>query len=273
MQLSSIEIKQRIYSVREQRVMMDFDLAELYKIETKGLKRIVRRNIERFPEDFMFKLSDVEYREVQDEIDRAGHGGVRYSPFVFTEQGIAMLSGVLNTPIAIQMNILIMRTFVQVRNNNVEHFASKLEVNELTRQIQSLRRVVDEIQTKDAPMLSGSTPILLRSKMNGILEKRDSASILRIQRIVAQRFGIRMSDFLSACRRRQVVLPRHVAIYLVRKTMNLGFLEIGLFFQKDRSTILNAYSRVCLLVQKNPEIRDLVEQFQSALKSENGLAT
>ena len=108
-------ITSRIYLIREVKVMLDRDLAELYGVETGHLKRAVRRNIDRFPEDFMFVLSKEEFENLRCQIGTSSWGGIRYSPMAFTEQGVAMLSGVLNSKRAIRVNIAIMRAFVQMR--------------------------------------------------------------------------------------------------------------------------------------------------------------
>ena len=108
-------IIRKIYVLRGQKVMLDMDLAVLYEIETKRLKEAVRRNIERFPEDFMFELNAKEYNSLRTQFATSNRGGSRYMPFAFTEQGVAMLSGVINSPKAIDMNIAIMRAFVETR--------------------------------------------------------------------------------------------------------------------------------------------------------------
>nr|DAL98106.1 MAG TPA: hypothetical protein [Caudoviricetes sp.] len=118
-------IQSKIYEIRGQRVMLDFDLAELYQVETKRLKEAVRRNIERFEgDDFMIELSESEYNALKDrlrsqnaslEIDGRGKYP-KYPPFAFTEEGVAMLSGVLRSSVAIQVNRAIMRAFVAMRN-------------------------------------------------------------------------------------------------------------------------------------------------------------
>ena len=105
----------KIFEIRGMRVMLDFDLAELYQVETKNLKRAVKRNIERFPDDFMFELTADEWEILRCNFGTSSWGGTRYMPFAFTEQGIAQLSSVLNSPLAIQVNISIIRAFVTLR--------------------------------------------------------------------------------------------------------------------------------------------------------------
>jgi len=112
------EIGQRIYFIRGHRVMLDSDLAELYEVETKNLNKAVDRNPTRFPPDFMFQLNEKEYESLRFQFGtlNKGRGKHRkYLPYVFTEQGVAMLSGVLHSECAIQVNVAIMRTFVQLR--------------------------------------------------------------------------------------------------------------------------------------------------------------
>lgn len=134
-------IENKIYEIRGQKVMLDFDLAEMYEVETKYLKRIVRRNMIRFPEDFLFQLSNEELNsltiKLRCQIGTSNKGGLRYAPFAFTEQGVAMLSGLLNSPRAIQVNINIMRAFVRMRQYLLTH-APKQELEELRKRIEYL---------------------------------------------------------------------------------------------------------------------------------------
>lgn len=105
----------KIYNIRENKVMLDLDLAELYEVETKYLKRQVKRNIDRFPEDFMFELNKEEFENLRCQIGTSSWGGSRYMPMAFTEQGVAMLSSVLNSARAIKVNIQIIRIFTRMR--------------------------------------------------------------------------------------------------------------------------------------------------------------
>ena len=109
------QIKNSILEIRGKKVMLDMDLAKIYEVETRVLKQAVRRNIERFPEDFMFELTEHETKNLTSQFVISSWGGQRHKPFAFTEQGIAMLSSVLKSKKAIQMNIAIMRAFVLMR--------------------------------------------------------------------------------------------------------------------------------------------------------------
>ena len=127
--ISVESITSRIYFIRGFKVMLDKDLAELYGVETRVLKQAVKRNNERFPEDFMFSLTNQDVRNLTSQIVISSWGGSRHPPMAFTEQGVAMLSSVLNCKQALEVNIAIMRTFVKMREimaTNKE-FAEKLK--------------------------------------------------------------------------------------------------------------------------------------------------
>lgn len=132
-------IQNKIYEIRGCRVMLDFDLAELYGTETKVLKQAVRRNIRRFPPDFMFELSQEEFQTLRSQFVTSNRrGGTRYMPFAFTEQGVAMLSSVLNSEAAIEINISIMRAFVSVRQYLSSIDSTAKEIEELKKWMKSL---------------------------------------------------------------------------------------------------------------------------------------
>jgi phage regulator Rha-like protein len=112
------QIQNMIYEIRGQKVMLDSDLATLYEVETSNLNKAVKRNMERFPADFMFQLTKAEWENLtfQNGISSQQHGGRRFMPYAFTEQGVAMLASVLNSPKAVVVNINIMRAFVKLRH-------------------------------------------------------------------------------------------------------------------------------------------------------------
>lgn len=141
-----LSIENKIYEIRGIKVMLDFDLAELYGIENRRLKEQVRRNRERFPEDFMFELTSEEYSLLRSQIatlENQGRGKhAKYPPFAFTENGVAMLSSVLKSPLAIQVNINIMRAFTRMRQLIVEYKTTGLSIHE---QLEDIRRQLAEI--------------------------------------------------------------------------------------------------------------------------------
>ena len=136
MQIEAIQTK--IYTLRGVKVMLDRDLAEMYGVETKNLNLSVKRNIKRFPSDFMFQLTESEWQSLRLQNETSKRGGRRYLPYVFTEQGVAMLSGLLSSDIAIEVNIAIMRAFVEIR---------QLVAYRPTDRIEELREYVEEMFT------------------------------------------------------------------------------------------------------------------------------
>jgi hypothetical protein len=131
-------VMNRIYLFRSHKVMLDSDLAKLYEVETKQLKRQVNRNKERFPEDFMFQLTREEYQALRCQTGTLEPGAhTKYLPYVFTEHGVLMLSSVLSSPRAIQVNIQIMRIFARIRQMLTDNTELRLEVEQIKKKIAS----------------------------------------------------------------------------------------------------------------------------------------
>ena len=136
-------ISSKIYFIRDQKVMLDSDLATLYAVQTKQLKRQVRRNIERFPEDFMFELTEVEFEILRCQFGTSRWGGTRHVPMAFTEQGIAMLSSVLNSSTAIKVNIQIIRVFTKIRQVLTDTMSMKLEIEEIKKKLSNQNQNIE----------------------------------------------------------------------------------------------------------------------------------
>ena len=148
-------IKEKIHVIRGQKVMLDFDLAEIYQIENRVFKQSVKRNSNRFPEDFMFVLNEIEIQNLVSQFvipSKKKLGGA--APFAFTEQGIAMLSSVLKSEIAVEINISIMRTFVAIRKFASEYIELSKKIDEIEQNFpeiyQALNFLMDKDKAKDA---------------------------------------------------------------------------------------------------------------------------
>lgn len=153
-------ISNKIYFIRGQKVMLDSDLAELYDVETKQLKRQVRRNMERFPEDFMFELTSVEYEIIRSQFGTLKQGEhSKYLPMAFTEQGVAMLSGVINSLTAIRVNIQIIRVFTKIRETLTDNLSVKLEIEEIKKKLSSQSKNIE----------------LVFSYLDELIDKKDNA--------------------------------------------------------------------------------------------------
>ncbi len=168
-------IVNKIVFIRDEKVMLDRDLAELYGVETGALNRAVKRNTERFPEDFMFQVAseEAEVLRCQTGISKPGRGGRRYLPYVFTEQGVAMLSSVLNSKRAIDMNIAIMRAFVQLRkmiasNNKLAQKLAELEQH-LESHDEQIHAIFEAIRALMAP------PEKSRKKIGFVVKEKKAA--------------------------------------------------------------------------------------------------
>ena len=130
-------IMNKIYLKRDQKIMLDKDLAELYGVLTGNLNKAVKRNIKRFPKDFMFQLTKEEFDNLKFQFGTSSWGGTRNLPFAFTEQGVAMLSGILNSDRAINVNIQIMRIFTRVRQLLSDNLSVKLEIEEIKKKLEN----------------------------------------------------------------------------------------------------------------------------------------
>lgn len=141
------KILNRIYVLRGQKVVLDRDLAELYGVQTKVFNQSVKRNIERFPRDFMFTLSEKEWEKLRSQFVTSSWGGTRYKPNVFTEQGVAMLSSVLNSKTAIDVNIRIIRVFTRLREYALTHKDILLQLGKLEKEVKSNSQDIENVFT------------------------------------------------------------------------------------------------------------------------------
>lgn len=159
----SERIEKKICYVRNHRVMLDADLAALYEVETSNLNKAVKRNIKRFPSHFMFQLTKEEFRQLKVVLGNAGWGGRRTAPYAFTEQGVAMLSSVLRSRRAIQVNIAIMDTFVRLREMISSHKDLVRKINAMeTKYDQQFKVVFDAIRQLMLPPERPKRPIGFR---------------------------------------------------------------------------------------------------------------
>lgn len=139
------KVLSKIYFVRGEKVMLDRDLAEMYGVETKVFNQSIKRNIERFPKDFMFTLSEKEWENLRSQIVTSSWGGLRYRPNVFTEQGVAMLSSILNSKTAIEVNIRIIRVFTKMRQYALTHKEILLQLAKLEKDVKGNSKDIENI--------------------------------------------------------------------------------------------------------------------------------
>jgi hypothetical protein len=139
------KILNKIYAIRGEKVMLDHDLAEMYGVETKVFNQSVKRNLERLPKDFMFTLTDKEWQNLRSQIVTSSWGGTRYKPNAFTEQGVAMLSSILNSKTAIEVNIRIIRVFTRLREYALTHKEILLQLSKLEKEVKGNSEDIENI--------------------------------------------------------------------------------------------------------------------------------
>jgi len=168
--LADEKIIDRIYLVRGKKVMLDEDLAELYQVETRRLNEAVKRHEERFPKDFMFRLTKKEFENLMSQIATSSWGGRRKLPLAFTEQGVSMLSGVLNSPIAIQVHIQIVRVFTKMKEILLNNKDILLKLEKLEKDVKQNRQDIAKIFEALKKLLS---PPPSKRRMIGFSRKDD----------------------------------------------------------------------------------------------------
>lgn len=159
------KILNKIYAIRGEKVMLDQDLAEMYGVENKQLKRQVKRNMERFPKGFMFELTLKEFENLRSQIGTSSWGGTRYMPMAFTEQGVAMLSSILNSNTAIEVNIRIIRVFTKMREFALTQKEILLQFSKLEKEVKGNRKDVENIFTVLKELISKDANPAPRNKI------------------------------------------------------------------------------------------------------------
>jgi hypothetical protein len=296
MELAESEIKKQIYLVRGRQVMLDSALAELFETKTKVLNQAVRRNPERFPEDFMFQLNDEEYRNVRSQgvTLKSGRGShTKYLPHVFTELGVGMLSSILRNNRAIQVNISVIRAFAHQRHSAQLGKELLGELSQLTGKVDQIERIVSrqsqvihqaieknggrgpslslpsEVEAQDgirhledpSPDLTAPAQSISQAPdlSSPSVKAKASAKIAAFMQGTAKYYGVKVSDLKSGTRISSVVLPRQVAIYLIRKHSSIGLKEIGrIFGGRDHTTTLHAYRKIEEALKSDATIQDAI---------------
>jgi prefoldin subunit 5 len=303
-ELSVSKIEQRIYFIRGRQVMLDNDLAHLYEVKTKVLNQAAHRNQKRFPgEDFMFQLLEEEYNFLRSQIVtlenqktslksntssledplrsqnvilETGKGKHRkFLPTVYTEYGAVMLSGILNSDRAIEVNVAVIKAFVEFRRKFNARSPFEERMGHLEKKVdqigQTSQTILDAIQQlKHGANTSPSQSQLPAPSSADIqTEKKKSEtpafgkSINRvvdtIQKGVAQYYGVKVQDLKTETRLRAISVPRQIAIYLIRKHTQLGFKDIGKIFRgKDHSTAMHAFEKVKASIHQDEAIQESV---------------
>lgn len=311
MELSIVEIKQCIYPIRGQQVMLDVELADIYGITPKRLNEQVRRNESRFPLDFMFQLLQCEYDFIKSQFSTLKTKGIwgqhrKYLPLVFTEQGAIMLSRVLKSERAIEMNVSIMRAFIQLRQSTGNYDELKTELSgvkdallelgrKIDKQSENFFHVIESLRNTQSTSKGISPQALLDRSQNSsetlLGENQKQVSIVLpkssytenisvhvergshirvevIQQAVAKHYGLKLQDLKASNRSAPVALARQIGMYLVRELTRLGYREIGACFgRKDHTTVLHACRKIKEEIEKNSNTGFAVETIKRSLQS------
>ena len=176
--VNSAQVQQMIHVIRGERVILDRDLARLYGVEVAQLNRQVRRNIDRFPEDFMFWLTNQELTNLKCQNGTSSWGGDRHLPHAFTEEGVAMLSGLLRSPVAIQINIQIMRAFVYMKNTLSAIAETTIRQDHLKLEVEKLKNYVEDVlrDQNDTNEIVGAQMAAINESLAELAVKVDSLS-------------------------------------------------------------------------------------------------
>ena len=236
-----------------------------FNAENRGLRsQIINKND---------ATQEVSFYNEESQISSLGRGGRRYLPRGFTEQGVAMLSAVLNTDKAIQVSIAIMEIFVQLRREKIAAQKSKTdqisqffqlmveEFRELKDQNQAILAAIGQIQKTKAQRPKAFLPNHIPS---GSIEKMRS-KIIAIQTAVAKYFCLKVEDLQIDTRRKSIALPRQIAIYLARQKTDLSLKEIAFLYDKDHSTVLYACEKIAAKVKVNAEFKDIIQNILSSI--------
>ncbi|HRN57282.1 MAG TPA: ORF6N domain-containing protein [Agriterribacter sp.] len=159
------KVLNKIYAIRGQKVMLDVDLAAMYRVETKRLNEQVKRNINRFPKDFMFTLTKKEYENLKSQNATSSWGGRRTLPNAFTEQGVAMLSSILNSDVAIEVNIRIIRVFTKLREYTLTHKEILIQLAKLEKEVKGNSRDIENIFMVLKELIQKQSTPIVRNKI------------------------------------------------------------------------------------------------------------
>ncbi|MEO7164782.1 MAG: ORF6N domain-containing protein [Bdellovibrionia bacterium] len=261
------EIGRKIYRIRGRQVILDYDLAELYHVETRVLNQAVKRNPKRFPsEDFFFQINRKEFELLLSQVDNLENGRLgqrKYLSVAFTEHGVAMLSCILNSDRAIQVNIATVNFFVLFRRVlRNEH--------ELNEKLESLQGKLGTVEAKIDQLIPHQILSTSDRQVNVTpFFTRQDSRVEIILDLVAKEFCLRPEALSRATRLKDFVRPRQIAMYLIRKNTALGYREIGKYFGgKDHSTVLHACRKIGETAMRDRVIFKVIETLERAIDQE-----
>lgn len=257
--------------------MLDSDVAGLFQTETRTLNQTVRRNLERFPEEFMFELRKDEFDFLISQnvtSKNQPRGGRQKLPLVFTTTGVYMLSCILNNDRAIQVGIAALRAFTQPQQTGISQSDLARKFDQLDQKCDQLGERYEQLVSKVSQqfeIIQGSLHTLMSSKASSgstprlaFVDPLKAEQVESIQRAVADYFRIKMQDLKGVSRKPEVALPRQIAMYLIRKQTGIGLRGIGTYFGgRDHTTVLHACEKVQARIEKDEGVCKAIEVIQT----------
>jgi hypothetical protein len=274
------QIPQQIFTVRGHQVMLDCDLACFYDMTTANLNKAVKRNIKRFPDEFVFQLTAEEFAEIRPMIVLGGiqgWGGRRSLPYAYTREGVAMISSILNSDRAIQAQISILIAF-----SNIDQRRTVVFPVEIKNQIQRIHDLVELLASqtnnpKHSKENTGDSSISLpmrhidpqEDKSRSSYKAPNEIKVESIQKMTARYFNVDLKKLKSHVRDQKIVLARHLAVYLIRSKLLLSYKEIGSYFGEiDHSTVMHACQKIRRLLEKDLNIKAIIQELDKLISSE-----
>jgi hypothetical protein len=248
----------KVRKIRERYVMLDQDLALFFQCSTKTLNQAVKRNKNRFPEGFSFRLTPEEVKRIPDP-SYPQHGGRRNNPTAFTQAGVVSLSFLINTPNAIEICIKLVRAFEIHQTQSTELGSSQLQVEKFYRDMEILRSQVEDIHTHHT---AHNARLLQDPKL---VEGVDD--IKKIENLVIHRFGIKARQLHERNREKSTVLPRHIFMYLSWAILGQSYKKIGSYLGgRDYTSVLYACKKIKAAMRDDSRFREEIQQMQSAVE-------
>ncbi len=267
MEISVTQIKERLQVIREKQVLLDSDLAEFYGTETRIINQAVKRNPERFPHDFMFRLTEEEFNSLKalSFQTKPQHGGRRSLPHAFTQLGVSMLSSVLNNGHAVEIHVLIMRAFVQLQQESRIHTDFNLDLKQLIRrneeQFQILVSMLQQNQITNVVLPKNN-----KSKEISSYNESQNIKVETIIQTVANYFNVTSNDIRSSSRVQPIALSRQILVYLIRTHTGCSLKEIGRHLEgKDHSTLIHAYKKISSALKTDPKIQTTIRAIEGQI--------
>lgn len=260
-------VAQRIGLVRNRRVILDSELAKYFGITTKRLNQHIKRKINKFPEDFRFQLTELEYQSLLTFLGLpiADHGGRRHLPYAITEHGAIMVASVLTDEHAIEVSKMIIHAFIEIKQYAAFQHHIEPRLTALENQMKILTDLMIQSQSKPLALPPPEIPHQrFHYKHTHPTFSGPTKALDQIVHTVATYYRLKPQDLQLRRRTNNVVIPRQIAMYFIRKRIGLGFVEIGNYFgKKDHTTVIHAIKKIEVQLKVNSKISEAIRDIEA----------